>query len=248
MPAKITPATFSQLQSIRGYYRFFDTDVDRFVLSGGTTQTLLSVRGLDQTSLPGGKSWVNEHLQYTHGYGAVLAPANAVTTSGTPVFDISNIPLATTDSAPQINQPRVYFGEQTPNFSIVDSQQPELDYDTAGAPVTSHYAGTGGVSVGSLTRRLAFALRFSDLNVLISGNVNSSSKILYIRDISARIHKVAPFLKLDSDPYATISSRAPFSPIPGTPLTLSIASPVSGPMNLCRTIPLASTTYVSGTP
>jgi len=200
----ITPATFSQLQSIRGYYQFIDTDVDRYPLDGGQTQTLLSVRELNQASLPGGKSWVNSHLQYTHGYGAVLAPANAVTTSGTPVFNISNIPAATTNGAPQIDKPQIYFGEQTPNFSIVDSQQPELDYDTAGAPVTSHYAGTGGVSVGSLIRRSAFALRFSDLNILISGNVTSSSKILYIRDISARIHKVAPFLKLDSDPYATI--------------------------------------------
>ena len=201
---QITPATFSQLQSIRGYYQFIDTDVDRFPLTAGETQTLLSVRELNQASLPGGKSWVNEHLQYTHGYGAVLAPANAVTPSGTPVFDISNIPMSETDGAPKITTPQVYFGEQTPNFSVVDTQQSELDYDTATTPVTSHYAGKGGVGVGSLVRRAAFALRFSDLNILISGNITGKSKILYIRDISARIHKVAPFLKLDSDPYATI--------------------------------------------
>jgi len=202
----ITPATFSQLQSIRGYYQFIDTDVDRYPLGTGATQTqtLLSVRELNQASLPGGKSWVNEHLQYTHGYGAVLAPANAVSPSGTPLFNISNIPETETNSAPVIQKPQIYFGEQTPNFSIVDTQQPELDYDTATAPVTSHYAGTGGVAVGSLVRRAAFALRFSDLNILISGNVTAKSKMLYIRDVSARIHKVAPFLKLDSDPYATI--------------------------------------------
>jgi uncharacterized membrane protein (UPF0182 family) len=201
---QITPATFSQLQSLRAYYQFLNTDVDRYGLSGGQTQTQLSVRELNQANLPGGKSWVNEHLQYTHGYGAVLAPANAVTSSGTPVFDVSNIPMSYAGGAPQITTPQVYFGEQTPNFSIVDSRQAELDYDTAGAPVTSHYAGNGGVGVGSFLRRAAFWLRFNDFNILISGNVTSNSRIMYIRDVSARIRKVAPFLRLDSDPYAAV--------------------------------------------
>jgi len=201
---QITPATFSQLQSLRAYYQFPDTDVDRYPLSGGLTQTLLSVRELNQANLPGGKSWVNEHLQYTHGYGVVMAPTNAVNPSGTPVFNISDIPMTTNGGAPQVKDPQIYFGEQTPNFSIVDSKQPELDYDTSGAPVTSHYQGKGGVQVGSLLRRAAFWLRFNDFNILISGNVSSSSRIMYIRDVSARIHKVAPFLKLDSDPYATV--------------------------------------------
>jgi len=201
---QITPATFSQLQSLRAYYQFPDTDVDRYPLSGGLTQSLLSVRELNQANLPGGKSWVNEHLQYTHGYGAVMAPANAVTTSGTPVFNISNIPMVNSGGAPQITTPQIYFGEQTPNFSIVDSRQPELDYDTTGAPVTSHYSGKGGVQVGSMLRRAAFWLRFNDFNILISGNITSTSRIMYIRDVSARVRKVAPFLKLDSDPYATV--------------------------------------------
>ena len=201
---QITPATFSQLQSLRAYYQFLDTDVDRYPLSGGLTQTQLSVRELNQANLPGGKSWVNEHLQYTHGYGAVLAPANAVTTSGTPVFNISNIPMSYTGGSPQISQPQVYFGEQTPNFSIVDSRQPELDYDTAGNPVTSHYQGKGGVTLNSFLRRGAFWLRFNDFNILISGNISNSSRIMYIRDVSARVHKVAPFLRLDSDPYAAV--------------------------------------------
>jgi uncharacterized membrane protein (UPF0182 family) len=201
---QITPATFSQLQSLRAYYQFPDTDVDRYPLTGGLTQSLLSVRELNQANLPGGKSWVNEHLQYTHGYGAVMAPANAVTTSGSPVFNISNIPMDTTNGAPEIKTPQIYFGEQTPNFSIVDSKQPELDYDTTGAPVTSHYTGKGGVELGGFLRRGAFWLRFNDFNILISGNITSSSRIMYIRDVPARIHKVAPFLKLDSDPYATV--------------------------------------------
>jgi len=206
---EITPATFSQLQSIRGYYRFIDTDLDRYALAGQPTQTLLSIRELDQSNLPGGSSWVNEHLIYTHGYGAVLAPSNGVSPAGTPVFDVQNIPPTVTPSsgAPDISKrPQIYFGEGTTNFSIVDTQAAELDYEntTTGAPVTSHYTGKGGVKMSSVVRRAAFALRFSDFNILISSDITSSSRILYVRDVAARIHKAAPFLKLDSDPYAAV--------------------------------------------
>jgi uncharacterized membrane protein (UPF0182 family) len=205
---QITPATFSQLQSIRGYYRFIDTDIDRYPIGGEATQTLLSVRELSQANLPGGSSWVNQHLIYTHGYGAVLAPSNAVSPAGTPVFDIQNIPPAVTtgSGAPNIKRPQVYFGEGTTNFSIVDTQAAELDYEDvkSGAPVTSHYTGTGGVKMSSVLRRAAFALRFSDFNVLISSDITASSRILYVRDVAARVHKAAPFLRLDSDPYATV--------------------------------------------
>ncbi|HEY2427284.1 MAG TPA: UPF0182 family protein [Acidimicrobiales bacterium] len=205
----IAPATFSQLQSLRSYYKFIDTDVDRYLIGGQQTQTLLAVRELDQANLPGGASWVNQHLIYTHGYGAVLAPSNAVKADGTPVFLIQNIPpvsVGAPPDTPNIKVPAVYFGEQTTNFSIVDTQQAELDYPNivTGAPVTSHYTGAGGVKMSSLLRRAAFALRFSDLNVLISGAITNNSRILYVRDVAARVHKAAPFLKLDADPYATI--------------------------------------------
>ena len=206
----ITPATYSQLQSIRGFYRFFNVNVDRYPLGGQLTQTELSVRELNQTALPGGNSWVNEHLQYTHGFGAVLAPANAVTSDGQPKFDIRDIPPSTSGSpadTPQITQPRIYFGQQTTNFSIVGTKNDELDYEspTSGGPVNSHYDGKGGVTLSSLTRKAAFALRFSDLNVLISGSITPKSRILYVRDVADRVHKAAPFLKLDADPYAVIT-------------------------------------------
>lgn len=206
----ITPATYSQLQAIRGYYQFFDVNVDRYQLGGQLTQTEMSVRELNQNALPGGRSWVNEHLQYTHGFGAVLAPANAVTVDGQPQFDIRDIPPTTASGpadTPQISQPRVYFGQQTTNFSIVGTKNDELDYEsqTTAAPVTSHYDGKGGVLLSSLVRKAAFALRFSDLNVLISGSITPKSRILYVRDVADRIHKAAPFLKLDADPYAVIT-------------------------------------------
>ncbi|GAC1314473.1 MAG: UPF0182 family protein [Acidimicrobiales bacterium] len=208
--ASITPATYSQLQAIRGYYQFYNVNVDRYPLAGRLTQTEMSVRELNQNALPGGNSWVNEHLQYTHGFGAVLAPANAVTVDGQPKFDIRDIPPNTSDGpadTPQISQPRVYFGQQTTNFSIVGTKNDELDYEsqTTAAPVTSHYDGKGGVTLSSLTRKAAFALRFSDLNVLISGSITPKSRILYVRDVADRIRKAAPFLKLDADPYAVIT-------------------------------------------
>jgi hypothetical protein len=209
----ITPMTFSQIQSIRGYYQFRDVDLDRYPLGGQLTQTELSVRELNQGALPGGKSWVNEHLQYTHGIGAVLAPANAVGVDTRPVFDLGDIPPTPAADAPAdtptISQPRVYFGEQTTNFSIVGTTQPEFDYPSPqnrAQSITSHYDGKGGVTLSSLFRRVAFALRFNDLNVLISGAITGKSKILFIRDVPARVHKAAPFLKFDADPYAVINN------------------------------------------
>ena len=208
----ISPLTFSQLQALRGYYKFNDVDIDRYLLGGQTTQTELSVRELNQAGLPGGKSWVNQHLQYTHGFGAVLSPGNAVTSAGQPKFVISDIPPAVAPDAPsdtpKISQPRVYFGEATTDFSIVGTTQSELDYDNqqTGTPVNSHYDGKGGVTLSSVFRKAAFALRFSDLNVLISGAITNKSKILFIRDIPDRVRKAAPFLHLDADPYAVVNN------------------------------------------
>jgi len=205
----ITPTTYSQLQSIKGYYQFFNITVDRYQLDNQLTQTGASVRELNQNGLPGGKSWVNEHLQYTHGFGAVLAPANAVTTDGNPNFSIRDIPPTTAGApagTPTIGQPRIYFGQQTTNFSIVGTKQPELDYESQAtlAPVNSHYDGKGGVTLSSFTRKAAFALRFNDFNILISSSITPSSRILYVRDVADRVHHAAPFLKLDADPYAVI--------------------------------------------
>ncbi|MHB8464514.1 MAG: UPF0182 family membrane protein [Acidimicrobiales bacterium] len=208
----IAPATFSQLQAIRGYYQLPNVDLDRYPLGGQLTQTELSVRELNQNGLPGGKSWVNEHHNYTPGLGAALAPANAVTTDGQPQFYLRDVPPnagppAPTDT-PQLTRPQVYFGEVPTNFSIVGTTQSELDYENkvTGQPVNSHYDGKGGVTLSSFFRKAAFAIRFGDFNVMISGAITSKSKILFIRDVPSRVHKAAPFLKLDADPYAVINN------------------------------------------
>ncbi len=204
----IAPRTYQPLQEIRGYYRFNDADVDRYPLANQLTQTLLSVRELNQGGLPGGNSWVNQHLIYTHGFGAVLSPTNAVAAGGLPVFDIKDIPPVTVGppGTPTLDQPRIYFGKNTSAFSIVGSKSAELDFEDpkTNRPQTSHYDGKGGVGLSSLTRKLAFALRFSDKNLIFSSAITPKSRILYVRDVAARVQKAAPFLKLDADPYAVI--------------------------------------------
>jgi uncharacterized membrane protein (UPF0182 family) len=204
----LTVGTYQQLQELRQYYKINDVDIDRYLLNGNQTQTLLSVRELNQADLPQ-NTWINQHLQFTHGYGAVLAPTNAVTADGRPVFAIQDVPPAIPASAPagtpQITQAGVYFGENIPNFAVVATKQPELDFQKPdGSNQSSPYAGKAGVGLGSIVRRAAFAARFGDYKLLISGDITSKSRIIYNRDIVSRMHKVAPFLHLDADPYAVI--------------------------------------------
>jgi uncharacterized protein len=198
-------AAFLKLQEIRSYYQFNDLDVDRYTIGGQVTQTLAAVREIKTSDVPSG--FVNTRLQYTHGYGAVLSPANESGVNaqdGTPNFVLNDIPPQGTP--PLDKQPKVYYGELLGGgYVIAKSQQPELDYqDKFGKNVASSYSGTGGVPMGSIFRRIAFALRFGDLNPVISGQVTSTSRIMYVRDIQDRVRKAAPFLRYDSDPYAVI--------------------------------------------
>src|SRR5579884_1186867 len=196
--------TYQKLQEIRSYYQFNDLSIDRYQLGGNLTQTLMAVRQLNPDDLPA-QSWVNLHLQYTHGYGAVLSEANAANPDGNPVFVIQNIPPQSDPGVPSIRQPQVYFGLGVGGYVIADSRQPEIDYQQPdGTNVTSTYTGAGGVKLGSFFRRTAFALRFGDINPLISGQVSSSSRVIFIRDIQQMVNKAAPFLQLDADPYSAI--------------------------------------------
>jgi uncharacterized protein len=213
-PAVQLVNTFNQYQKIRQYYQFNDLDLDRYQLdTNGTPQmtaTIASVRELN-SSIPGG--FVNQHLTYTHGYGAVVAPIgqSGVNTDGTPDFSLSNLPPATTESNLQLSSTgsQIYYGEgsDTGGFVIADTKQAESDYEnSAGIQQTNHYAGTGGVKAGNLLTRAAFALRFGDPNFILSSQITQSSKVMYIRNIVSRAEKAAPFLKFDADPYAVVLS------------------------------------------
>ncbi|MDP1793413.1 MAG: UPF0182 family protein, partial [Acidimicrobiales bacterium] len=195
---KFTTETYEALQSIKGYYAFNDVDSDRYVLDGQKTQALVSTRELFTPGLPdSGRAWVNRYLQYTHGYGAVLAPANAATPEGNPAFRVQDVPPR---GDPKIEQPRVYFGENLGSYAVVNTKQKELDANDQ----SSNYAGDGGVPLSSFARKLAFALRFGEKNILISGQITPKSRAMFYRDISTRVKKAAPFLRFDSDPYPVI--------------------------------------------
>ena len=193
--------TYQRLQEVRTFYRFTDVDIDRYAIGGGATQTMLSARELNPESLPA-DTWENRHLAFTHGYGAVMSPANAVTADGQPDFLVKDIPP---HGNPPIAEPRLYHGESIGGFAIVNSGRDEIDYVKAdGTAVTNRYEGRGGVGIGSVLRRAAFALRFADINPLISGFMTPESKILYIRDIRERVQTAAPFLHYDADPYPVL--------------------------------------------
>ena len=193
--------TYRKLQENKSYYQFADVDIDRYEVEGATRQVVLSVRGLDPTQIPG-NSWVNEHLQYTHGYGAVLSSANAVDRQGRPDFLVSDIPPR---GEPELEEPRVYYSESLAGYAIVDSKQPEIDFQKAdGENVTSTYEGDGGVPLTSRLRRAAFALRFADQNLLVSSQLGDDSRIIFNRDVRSRVRAAAPFLAYDSDPYPVV--------------------------------------------
>jgi hypothetical protein len=193
-------ATYQKLQEIRSYYRFNEVAIDRYEIDGKLTQMIVSARELNAADLPS-ESWVNRHLQFTHGYGALLAPANAVTQDGKPDFLIRDIPPVAT-GVPALTQPRIYYGRAAGGYAIVRSGQKEIDFQRPdGTSQESTYAGRGGVPVDSLLRRIAIALRFRDPNALISNYITGDSRALYLRDIGSRVRTAAPFLRYDADPY-----------------------------------------------
>ena len=193
--------TFQKLQEIRGYYQFGDVDIDRYVLDDQLTQTIVSARELNQENLPS-QSWVNRHLSFTHGFGALVAPANAVTPDGQPDFTLEDIPPV---GVPAIAEPRIYYGESTGGYAVVRSRQREIDYQRQdGTTEFTRYEGTGGVPLNSIVRRAAFALRFADMNLLVSNLITTESRAIFLRDIGSRVRTAAPFLRYDSDPYPVI--------------------------------------------
>ena len=200
----IAVQTYRQLQVIRTYYSFVDVDVDRYEIEGRQRQVLVSAREMDVTQLPDtAQTWVNQHLIYTHGYGLVVSPSNEADARGLPNFVVQDIP-PTSVAGLEITQAGIYFGEATEDYVIVNSDIPEFDYPVGEGRVESVYTGTEGVAVSSFLRRTAFALRFSAPQILFSEYINSESRVLFNRDIAARVGAIAPFLTLDSDPYPAI--------------------------------------------
>ncbi len=194
--------TYNHIQSIRLYYDFYDVDIDRYTIDGNYRQVMLSARELSAEKLAGqAQTWVNQRLQFTHGYGAVLSPVNEISIEGLPVLLIKDIPPV---GDINIEQPQIYFGEKTNDYVIVNTKTQEFDYPMGEQNVYGYYQGEGGVSIGSFIRRLIYAWQFGDFNILISGELTTESRVLYYRNIQERVSHAAPFLKLDGDPYLVV--------------------------------------------
>ena len=199
----ISLQTFQRLQGISSFYLFPTLGVDRYTLDGQLTPVLIGVREISSANLPS-LSWVNTHLEYTHGNGVAVALANQ-TTSENPDFAVQQIPPVSSQGMPKITQPNVYFGLGLMGYVVANSKQAEVDYQQGSTAVESHYKGSGGVRLSSLFTRAAFALRLGDLNLLISSQITDNSRIMFVRDPVAMAEKAAPFLSFDHDPYAVIN-------------------------------------------
>ena len=208
-PAIISP-TFQQLQQVRGFYGFPPSlDVDRYQIDGKLEDSVVSVRELNLSGVPSDqRGWINDHLVYTHGFGMVTALGNTRDTAGRPIFTEEDIP-PTGDLGDY--EPRIYFGEQSPNYSIVGApagrSDTELDYpdDTSGTGQrNTTYQGDGGVRLGNWFNKLLYSVKFRELKIFLSSDVNPDSRILYFRQPRERIERVAPWLTLDSDAYPAV--------------------------------------------
>lgn len=197
------------LQAFRPYYRFRDVDIDRYTIGGKRTMVMVSPRDMRLEGLSdSARTWVNERLVYTHGYGLVATPVNQMTPNGEPKFVLRDLPPTGPDEL-KLEEPRMYYSdyvgdEMRDGYGIVDTNVDEFDYTAQDSTVTHRWKGEGGIPIGNLFRRLALAIALGDGNLLVSGNVRSDSRVLRYRGVFDRAVKIFPFLKFDDDPYVTI--------------------------------------------
>ena len=192
---------YNQTQSIRQYYSFNDVDIDRYTFGDSITQTYLSAREIDEEKIS--NTWINKHLKYTHGYGVAVSQVDKVTTSGQPDVVVGNIPPETNLDELQIKRPEIYFGELTNDYVIVNTKELEFDYPDGNENKYTEYEGDAGVKLNFLNRIL-YAIREGSVNILVSSNITSNSKIMYIRNVVDRVQKIMPYLTYEGDPYMTI--------------------------------------------
>jgi len=196
-------STYRQLQQIRTYYDFVDVDNDRYVINGEYRQVMLSPRELSYKNLPS-RIWINEHFTYTHGYGVTMGPVNRISPEGLPEFFLQDIPPISTIDL-KVTRPEIYYGEIPNDYVFVRTKAEEFDYPSGEKNVPATYLGRGGVTDLAFPRKVIFATYFGSLKILLSNDITPESRILYHRHIRDRVAKIAPYLKLDQDPYLVIT-------------------------------------------
>ena len=193
-----TNTFYNQTQAIRQYYSFNDVDVDRYMINGEYTQTFLSAREIQESSIK--DTWLNKHLKYTHGYGITLSRVDQITASGQPDVLVGDIPPVSSVEDIQITRPEIYYGELTNNYVLVNTSEDEFDYPDGNENKYTQYEGTAGIKLNPLNRFM-FAVKERSLKMLVSGNINSDSRILINRNIEERVREIMPYLEYDEDPY-----------------------------------------------
>lgn len=198
--------TYSQLQELRQYYEMKNLDIDRYTIDGKIRQVMLAARELDQTQISErGKTWVNEKLVYTHGYGVIMSPVNEVNPEGLPEFFLKDIPPVSVVDEFDVTRPEIYYGEIENNPVIVKAKSLEFDYPMGEDNVMGTYEGDGGVPLDSFMKRIMFTLSFSDYRLLFASDITNDSYIMYHRTLKERVPRIAPFLQYDDDPYLAVS-------------------------------------------
>jgi len=195
---------YQQAQEIRLYYQFYGVDVDRYHLADGYHQVMLSARELSAELPVDAQTWVNQKLQFTHGFGLVMSFVSKTMGGGFPQYVLENIPPESAYGL-AVNQPAIYYGEATPGYRIVATGVKEFDYPKGNQNVYTSYDGTGGIPLDSLWKRLLFTWTQADVNILFTSYLRPESKIQIWRRVQERVQQVAPFLRLDQDPYAVVS-------------------------------------------
>lgn len=197
--------TVTQLQALRQYYVFADTDVDRYTIDGNIRQVMLTPRELDIRQLADARgNWLNSRFIYTHGYGLVMASASQLTSNGQPVFYMHDAPPRVETQSLKLTRPEIYFGEVTHEPVFVNTGQKEFNYPSGSGNVETRYAGNGGIPVGNFGMRLAAAIKYADRNLLFTNYLTSGSRMMINRDVTERVQKLASFIEWDPDPYLVV--------------------------------------------
>ena len=196
---------YQQTQAIRLYYEFYDVGVDRYRLADGYHQVMLATRELSRELPAAARTWVNEYLQFTHGYGLVMNLTSKTVGGGFPQYLLENVP-ATSTAGLSIAQPAIYYGRTMPGYRIVSTGTKEFDYPKGDDNVYTSYAGSGGIPLDSFWRRVLFAWTQGDINILLTSYIEPQSKIQIWRNIQQRVTKIVPFLQLDAEPYPVLSN------------------------------------------
>ncbi|MBE6038123.1 MAG: UPF0182 family protein [Anaerofustis stercorihominis] len=193
--------TYNSIQSMRSYYVFNDVDIDRYMVDGEYTEVFISARELDTDLLAdSAQNWINKHLKYTHGMGVAVSSVNAVNSTGQPELIAQDIPTVTEFETLDIDQGRIYFGESTDEYSVVNTKAMEFDYPSGNSNIENVYDGEAGIKM-NLLNRIVFSIKYGTTKFLFSSDITSDSKILLNRNIESRVMSIAPFLSYDADPY-----------------------------------------------